>query len=298
MLKIFDRKGDYSALSSFPGFVYWMLPDFAMNLLEPPPGVSFRSWIGILSEILSNYLDIRVAARGLFTTICLHLHEERQLQGIALCLTLEDVHARLESLRYPAISNLNRYRETLLNRIEALITDLHDQVCLNKKLDWQSFLSVDWALSLIGLPTDRQNLLITVIIAKILTYRMVHNLRSTAVVDLFVFDEAHTMFSTWYERREGTHLLLDYLRMSREYGAGFIVASQTTDMARTVLGNTATKVMVGGCGVGSDYDTFASATAMTLTQKEQLKQLTIPGQACGKDPRYPHPFRFEVPRIA
>ena len=299
MIKVFDRKMDFAALSVFPGFIYLLLPLFFDNWVAPPPGVEFVRWISILAEILGNYLDIRIAARGLLVDQVLAVWHEWQARGITIYPTLVDVLERIARLRYALISHLQRYQETLVNRLQGLVTDLGQQICSHRQLDWQRFLNEDWAISLVGLPTDRQNLFITVTIAKILTYRMVNNLRSQQLVDLYVFDEASTMFKSWYEHQEGTYLLLDYLAKAREFGAGFIIATQTmSNLADSVLANTAIKVLVGGAGIGSDCDTFASATGMTVEQREFLKQLTLPGQACGKDPRYPYPFTLEVPRIA
>ena len=117
--------------------------------------------------------------------------------------------------------------------------------------------------------------------------------------DLFVFDEDSTMFRKWYEQREGDFLLTDYLAKSREFGIGFIIGTQTlTNLADSVLANTAIKILAGGAGLGTDYDIFASASGMSPEQKEFIKQLTMPGMAVVKDPRYPHPFTLEVPRIA
>ena len=136
-------------------------------------------------------------------------------------------------------------------------------------------------------------------VGKVLSYRMTHNMRSNQLVDLFVFDEGQTMFKKWHEVREGTYLLTDYLAQAREFGIGFIIGTQTlSNLADSVLANTAIKVLAGGAGLGSDYDVFASATGLTPEQKDFLKRLTMPGMACARDPRYPHAFTLEVPRIA
>lgn len=118
------------------------------------------------------------------------------------------------------------------------------------------------------------------------------------MIDLLVFDEASTMFKRQYEAREGTYLLTDYLAKCREFDMGFLIGTQTiSNLADSVLANTAIKILVGGAGLGSDYDIFASATGMTREQKEFLKRLTMPGMACVRDPRYPFPFTLEVPRV-
>ena len=118
------------------------------------------------------------------------------------------------------------------------------------------------------------------------------------MIEFFVFDEASTMFKRSHEASETTYVLTDFLAKCREFEIGFLVATQTlSNLADSVLANTATKILVGGAGLGHDYDIFVSAIGLTREQKEFLKQRTRPGQACAKDPRYALSFTLEVPRI-
>jgi hypothetical protein len=300
MIKGFDRKLEYHPLAVFAGFTYWLLSDYYTNWMEPPPGVSYRMWFASLGEMLGNYLDIRVAARGLFLSIALQLCDELQSTVTGIYPTLEDVlNFAKKRKKHPMISHLARYCETLTNRIEGLLNIFGDHICSRRRLDWNAYVSSDWAISLDGTPTDYQNLFMTVDIGKLLMYRIANNMRSDQLEILIVFDEASTIFKKWYEDREGTYLLSDYLAKSREFGVGFIIGTQSlSGLADSVLANTGTKILVGGAGAGTDYNIFASATGATLEQREFLKQLTQPGIACCKDPRYPHPFTIKVPRIA
>ena len=298
MLKIFDRKLDYACLLTYPNFNYWTLVNYLDNWLAPANGVNFIRWLPILAEILGNYLDIRVAARTLFASAALYLWKGRFAGNQMIFPTLRDVRDYIAELRYHPMSHLARYKETLLNRLDGMLAIYGDNICSSRRLNWNEYINSNWAISLDGIPTDYQNLFITVTIAKIFSFVMAENLRSQNLKILFVFDEASTMFKKWHETGEHTYLLTDYLAKSREFGIGFIIGTQTlSNMADSVLANTGIKVLVGGAGLGSDYDVFASATGLTREQKEFLKQRTLPGMACVKDPRYPYPFIMEVPKI-
>lgn len=299
MLKIFDRKMDYSCLAIYRHYIYWMLKDFFMNWLEPPPGCSPWAWLSVHAEIMSNFLDIRVAGRNLFVSTSIWLCEQKKSVDTGIYPTLKDVYHVIRTKKYPAVSHLARYQETIVNRLQGILSVFGDNICSQQHLDWNKFVSTSWAISIEGIPIDYQNLFITIVTAKILMFRIVNNLRSSSLVNLFVFDEGSTVFRKWYERKEGTYLLTDYLSRCREYGTGFLIGTQNlTNIADSVFSNTGTKILVGGAGLGQDYDIFASATGMTREQKEFLKTLTKPGQACAKDPRYPNPFTLEVPKIA
>lgn len=299
MIKGFDRKDDYACLSVFPDFLYWLLKDFYCNWLEPPPGFSYTVWINTFAEIMGNFLDIRVAARSLFTSKALWLAKKMRSEQTCIYPTLWNVYHVIRKTKCPVISHTARYKETILNRLEGIFNVFSDHVCSNKRLNWDAFFTTDWIISISGIPTDFQNLFISVIIAKIMLYRIANNQRSKELVDLIVFDEASTVFRKWHETREGTYLLTDYLAQAREFGIGFIIGTQNlSNLADSVMSNTAIKIAVGGFGLAQDYEAFAGATGMNVEQKEYLKQLTRPGQACGRDPRYPYPFILEVPRIA
>ncbi len=240
-----------------------------------------------------------MASRSLLVTTILKISELPEFLPSSRYPTLKDVYIYLlYKLKVPLISHTARHRETLINRLEGLFAVFSDNINSHRQLNWNKFLKTDWALSLVGLPTDFQNLLITIIIAKVLMYRIVNNLRSQKLEILIVLDEASTMFKKWHEQREGNYLLLDYLAQSREFGVGFLISTQTlSTLPISLLANTGIKVIVGGSGSGMDYDIFASATGITPEQKTYLKQLTNPGQACVKDPRYPHVFTLKVPHF-
>lgn len=118
------------------------------------------------------------------------------------------------------------------------------------------------------------------------------------MIDIFVIDESQPLFKKSFESKESTYLLLDFLARGREFGCGFLIGSQTLNLADMVLANTGIKTLVGGLALGSDYDIFASSTGLSREQKEFVKQFTNPGMACIRDPRYPFPFLLEVPKIA
>lgn len=177
-VKFFDRKMDYACLSRFPDFVYWMLEDHYTNWIEPPPGVHFRKWIPTLFEIFANYGDIRIAGRNLLTNATLWLCKERNSTDTGTYPTLKDVLNVIRHRKYPIQSHQARYKETVINRISGLLDIFGDHVCSHKRLNWKTFANSSWAISLDGIPTDYQNLFITVTSAKLLRHRMAKNQRS------------------------------------------------------------------------------------------------------------------------
>jgi len=176
-IKIFDRKGDYACLTIFPDFHYWCFKDYFTNWLEPPPGINYRKWLSMLFELFANYLDIRIAGRNLLLNTALWLGRERNSESTRIYPTLRDVQNAIKNKKYPFQSHLARYQETVLNRVTGLIDQYGDQICSNRKLNWTKYLNSSWAISVEGLPTDMQNLVIAVTVGKILNHKMSTNQR-------------------------------------------------------------------------------------------------------------------------
>ncbi len=282
----------------FANFVYLLMADFYTNWIMPPLGMPLRPWINILGEIMGNFLDIRIAGRSMVADKILWLCQERNSEVTGIYPTLQELHRLLTNLTIPMPSHEARYRETVVNRLQGLFAAFGDHICSRRLMNWNAYINGDWAISLAGIPTDLQNLFISVEVARILLYRIHNNLRSRELAGLFVFDEASSIFKKWHENAEGTYLLTDYLAQAREFGLGFLISTQTiSNLASSVLANTSIKVMVGGAGLGTDYDVFASSVGLTPEQKEFLKHNSTPGFACAKDPRYQFAFTLEVNRI-
>ena len=298
-VKIFDRKLDYACLVRVPGFPYLMPEHLEDNWLTPVPGMTSRQWVPSYYEIEGPILDVRVASRSLLARVTFDLIKERNSEATGVYPTQRDVYERLRRLKFPAISHLARYTETAINRLEGKFAVFGDSISSQRRLNWQKFSESSWAICLHGIPTDFQNLYITVTIARLLLYRISNNLRSSSLQTLIVLDEASTVFKKHFETREGTFLLLDYLAQAREFGVGFLIGTQSlTNLADSVLSNTAVKIMIGGCGAGHDYATFAAAAGMTIEQREFMKRDKTPGHAFVSDPRWPVAFQVEVPRVA
>lgn len=297
-VQIFDRKGDFACFSGNRDFLYWLFDDHHVNWIEPTIGLTPRQWLGIFFEICGNHVDIMAATRSLCTKLCLDLVAEFDSEHTGRWPTLLDLYFRLKRIKFPAISNLARHQETGINRLEGLFAVFGNNICSQRRLNWDRYLNSSWAISLQGIPTDLQSLFISVTISKLLSYRIANNLRSSSLNCLIVLDEASTVFKKSYETRESTHLLSDYLAQAREFGIGFLIGTQSlSQLSESVSSNTGTKVLVGGCGSGRDYDLFASATGMNREQREHIARHMMPGVAFVRDPRWPTVFQVEVPKV-
>ena len=297
MLVIYDRKEDFKGLIRYPSFVYFHWSNFFENPLRAPPGVNPKIWVNVFLEILSNFFDIRVSTRNLLLDRILLLFEKsKYLYDGIHCVTLKTLYSDIKGLKFALLSRWSRYQESALNRLLGLLSVFGETISSGKYVNWEKLAETDFGLSLLGLPTDFANFLIGTLTAKLLLFRIYQNRRGLGIQNLVVIDEASTVFRRAYELREGPYILADLFVQAREFSVAFILASQSlVDLSLTVQANCSRKLLVGGFGLGQDYDLFASSVGLDQNKKEFIKSLTEPGMGVGFDPRYPHAFTLEVP---
>jgi len=256
-----------------------------------------KIWVNVFLEILSNFFDIRVSTRNLLLDRILLLFEKsKYLYDGIHCPTLKTLYDDIKGLKFALLSRWSRYQESALNRLLGLLSVFGETISSGKYVNWEKLAETDFGLSLLGLPTDFANFLIGTLTAKLLLFRIYQNRRGLGLQNLVVIDEASTVFRRAYELREGPYILADLLVQAREFMVGFLLASQSlVDLSLTVQANCSRKLLVGGFGLGQDYDLFASSVGLDQNKKEFIKSLTEPGMGVGFDPRYPHAFTLEVP---
>ncbi len=289
----FDRKQDFFDIAFEFKLLYFLLKDFKDNWCAPPDGVLPRLWFNILAEILTIAFELRIAAHGLLVDILVELTEKAAKSGSHFP-TLRDVVRRLFEISNTAKGTNKEQALRLAYRINSLLSIVGDAAASRQGLEWSKLSKHDWALSLAGLASSTQSLIITIYFAKCLLYRICNNLRSDKLEALIVLDECSNIFPKTGNKK--TSILLDYFQQARAFGIGVIFASQSMNLANEIFANTATKIAVGGFGHGSDYEAFASAVGLNKAQREFMRTITAPGAAVVKDLHYPHPFTVQIDR--
>ena len=251
MICVFDRKQDYFdlAVRYKSLFLYFLLQDFEDNWCSPTKGVLTQLWINLLAEILATHFELRIAAQILLVDLLTQLHSEMDSFP-----TLHDVSKRLYKIAYIEKSFNKEMAIRLKFRIDGLLTVLGSATSSKRQVSWQKLIDANWAISLAGLSSSVQSLCVTIYFAKILLYRICNNLRTTKLESFIVLDEASQLFPKTSSKK--ISLLLDYFQQARAFGIGVIFGSQTMNLAPEIFGNTATKILVGGFGHGSDYEEF------------------------------------------
>jgi hypothetical protein len=294
VLQIYDRKEDYKVLVKDPDFVYipWQL--FYDNPLKPPPNYGPEIWASYFTEIWGNVFGVFVGTRTFIQDKMIYLYKKYGYKGgDSPCPTPVDLLNLFMSLNYPLLSRFARYLESAINEFRGTVGILGDAVSGKYQVRYERLAEVSFGISLLGLPTEFQNLIISWTAAKMMLYMMSLG-RGGGLKKLIVLDECRPLFKKFWEQK-GNYVLTELLVMSREFRLGWCLGSQSLDLAQSVLANTSTKILVGGLGSGTDYDVFARGAGLSIGQMEQLKTRKLPGQSCISRPDYPFAFLFDAP---
>ena len=301
MLMVLDRKEDFKGLTlHYPDFVYFHWKDFYDNPLRPPADDDSEVYFPYFLELFSNNFDFRVATRNLMGRRLKLLYERSGYnENRVHCPTMEHLCDDLERLKIPLISTWARQRETAVDRLQGCLTIFGDNIASRRYADWERLLDIDFGLSLLGVPTDYANFYISVLVLKLLFLKIRKRQLSSKYLNLVVIDECATIFRRMMEMRESAPAILpDLMVQSRESKVGFLLASQgLVDLSYVVQANCARKAVVGGFGLGKDWDIFASSVALDKQKEEFSKSKAEPGYGFGWDPRYPYAFSLKVPYI-
>lgn len=302
MLMVLDKKEDFKGLTAhYPNFVFLHWRDFYDNPLRPSTDDDPSTWYPYFLELCSNYFDFRVASRNLMAKRLSLLYERSGYNKNRIhCPTPRDLLSDLEGQRFPLLSHWARHQETALDRLQGLLTIFGDNISSRRYVNWERLSETDFGISLMGLPTDYANFYISVLVAKLLYLRIRKGPRMPKLRNLVVVDECATIFRRALEIRSeaGPAILPDLMVQAREFGVGFLLASQSlVDLSYVAQANCARKVLVGGFGLGLDWDIFASSVGLDSQKKEFIKRSMNPGDAFASDPRYPYAFSLKVPYL-
>lgn len=287
-LLIMERKQEYTELLDLSPEPFHVLDvkRLRFNVLKPPPGVPVHMWLSVLTQMMVNYMDIRIATSGFLVEQALGLTDE----SANSYPTLRSLYDHIWTLPYPAMSNLSRLKETAINRLSTLLHMLPDVFESENGLDIRDVLSNHSLFLLHNIPNlGIQNFMFSLIMAQAFFYRTMVEGHQPSLRNLLVLDEASSLFRQRDEIREHDSYLSYMVSQARGYGIGLIAAGQSsTDLSHTLLANTGTKIVVGGLGRSEDADLFLRQRPITLEQRHHVMSHPNVGRAFSADGRYPY----------
>jgi len=223
----FDLKQDYRHLDDA-----LVLPwtELRFNPLKPPEGVSPRRWAQVFAEVFGHATALLSGSKNYLMKKIVELY---QLYGLFQRVSepypsLHELELLVKSEGINYVRKQADYRDTLLNRIEAMNLVAGTVFDCSQGYSIPELLERDVVFEFDGLSRDVQNFLMEILFAYVYEYRLAKNQRDSGLNHVFFLDEGKRVFSVYKERQEASGIpeIDELTAKMREFGEGLVVADQ------------------------------------------------------------------------
>lgn len=267
----FDLKQDYRHLAEQSEVLVLPWSELKLNPLRPPRCVSPRRWAQVFSEIFGHATALLSGSKNYLMKQIIRLYH---LYGLFDEVSppypsLHELELLIETDKMSFARKASNYRDTVLNRLEAMnlvagtVFDCSDGYDLNELLERDVVFEFD------GLSRDVQNFLMEILFASVYESRLGLNQRGQGLQHLFFLDEGKRVFSVYKERQDaaGIPAIDELTAKMREFGEGLVVADQeASKLTDSIKANTYTKVLL---PVGDRQQFDAVAGSLNLSERQR-----------------------------
>ena len=291
---ILESKREFTDVAKEFGFHVIRTRDLRINVLRPPNGIPHHVWLSLTTQLMVNYLDIRVASSGMILDMAMKLLRERGVftdrQGPYP--NLRDLCNSIAAQKYPAMSHYARYQETTTNRLRELLNAFPKVFECEEGLDQSRVADMDLLILVEDMPDlTMVNFLKSLLSSAYFLYHLIVVGAQDSLKKVMVLDEASTLFRRADEIRDKPSYVSTVVSQAAGFGISILSASQfSTDLSHALMANTGTKVVVGGFERGDDYDAFLRTRPCSREQANFAKEKHTSGHAFLSDPRHTHFF--------
>jgi hypothetical protein len=159
------------------------------------------------------------------------------------------------------MSHQARHRESLENRLSGILNHSGDVFACDHGIDLKRLLEHDFILELDGTIPAIKKLIISLLLSRILLYRIATGERTSHLRTLIIVDEGQDMFRRQDELSDSPSTLGHLITLAREFGCGIIVGVQNIrDVSYALTSNCAHKLGTGFADM-RDLDEFCRIIA-------------------------------------
>jgi hypothetical protein len=266
----FDLKQDYRHLAQENEFLVLPWTQLRFNPLQPPPGVPPRRWAQVFSEIFGHATALLSGSKNYLMKSLIGLYRLYELfdEVSEPYPSLHELETFVEAEKINYVRKTSNYRDTLLNRLEAMNLVAGTVFDCSQGYPIEELLQRNVVFEFDGLSRDVQNFLTEILFAYVYEYRLAENQRGQGLNHVFFLDEGKRIFSVYKERQDAAGIPeIDQLTAKmREFGEGLVVADQeASKLTDSIKANTYTKILL---PTGDRKQFNAVAESMNLSQKQ------------------------------
>ena len=274
----FDLKQDYRHLAQEDSELL-VLPwsEFRFNPLKPPPGVPPRRWAQVFSEIFGHATALLSGSKNYLLKQLVTLYQLYDLfdKVSEPYPSLHELEMLIDTDKINYVRKASNYRDTLLNRIEAMNLTAGTVFDCSQGYPIEELLKRNIVFEFDGLSRDVQNFLMEVLFAYVYEYRLATGQRDEGLNHVFFLDEGKRVFSVYKERQDAAGIPeIDQLTAKmREFGEGLVVGDQeVSKLTDSIKANTYTKVLL-PTGDRKQFNAIRGSMNLTERQAEQAQKL-------------------------
>jgi len=287
----FDLKQDYRHLVQDLDLLVLPWTKLEFNPLKPPEDVPPRRWAQVFSEIFGHATSLLSGSKNYLMKKIIELYTLYNLfdKVSEPYPSLHELELLIKKEKVNFVRKASDYRDTLLNRLEAMNLVAGTVFDCNTGYPVDELLKENVVFEFDGLSRDVQNFLMEILFAYVFEYRMAQNHRNQGLNHLFFLDEGKRVFSVYKERQDAAGIpeIDELTAKMREFGEGLVVADQeASKLTDSIKANTHTKLLL----PTADRKQFQAVTeAMNLSERQaEFAQRLETGEAVvqigGRDP--------------
>ena len=268
----FDLKQDYRHLASRDDLLVLPWSKLRLNPLRPPNGVSPRRWAQVFSEMFGHSTALLSGSKNYLLKSVIKLYRAYNLfeEVSEPFPSLFELQALIEADSMSYMRKSSNYRDTVLNRLEAMNLTAGTVFDCSQGYDLEELLRQDVVFEFDGLSRDVQNFLMEILFAYVFEFRLAQNQRDSGLRHLFFLDEGKRIFSVYKERQNASGLpeIDELTAKMREFGEGLVVGDQEpSKLTDSIKANTYTKVLL-PLGDRKQFDEVADSLNLSERQRE------------------------------
>jgi DNA-binding MarR family transcriptional regulator len=275
----FDLKQDYRHLADEMELLVLPWSRLKFNPLRPPKGVPPRRWAQVFAEIFGHSTALLSGSKNFLMKSIIQLY---RLYGLFERMeppypSLHELQLLIESENVNFVRKTSNYRDTVLNRLEAMNLVAGTVFDCSQGYSTEELLERNVVFEFDGLSRDVQNFLMEILFAYVYEYRLAKNQRGTGLNHLFFLDEGKRVFSVYKERQSeaGIPEIDELTAKMREFGEGLVVADQeASKLTDSLKANTYTKLLL-STGDRKQFEAVTESMNLSQRQKEYAEKLDI-----------------------
>jgi len=275
----FDLKRDYRHLSNEVELLVLPWSRLKFNPLRPPKGVPPRRWAQVFAEIFGHSTALLSGSKNFLMKSIIQLY---RLYGLFERVeppypSLHELQLLIESENMSFVRKTSNYRDTVLNRLEAMNLVAGTVFDCSQGYSTEELLERNVVFEFDGLSRDVQNFLMEILFAYVYEYRLAKNQRGAGLNHLFFLDEGKRVFSVYKERQSeaGIPEIDELTAKMREFGEGLVVADQeASKLTDSLKANTYTKLLL-STGDRKQFESVTESMNLSQRQKEYAQNLDV-----------------------